>query len=132
MSAWTGSVSSKLWMALTLAAAANVTTYAHHFVVASYDLNKTVTVEGKVVQFLFRKPHTFIQVEVPDPVRQPQTLLAEWDDGSQLSRTGVFKDTLKSGDRVVVTGNPPRNPAEHKLRIVTIVRPSDGWRWSGK
>ena len=121
---------SRLLLTLTLVAAASGLMYAHHSLVASYYFDRRVTLEGKIVQFLFRKPHSFVQVEVLDQTRQPEILLAEWGDGSQLSRTGVFQDTLKPGDRVVVTGNPARNPAEHSLHIVTIVRPSDGWHWS--
>jgi len=123
-------VISRLFLTLTLLAAASELTHAHHFLVASYSLDRTIIVEGKVVEFLFRRPHSFVQVEIPDQVRRPEILLAEWGDGSQLSRAGVFQDTLKPGDHVVITGNPARNPAEHKLRIATIVRPSDGWHWN--
>jgi hypothetical protein len=30
-----------------------------------------------------------------------------------------------------VVGNPGRNPADHRLRMVNITRPSDGWNWGG-
>jgi hypothetical protein len=86
--------------------------------------------EGKVAEFLLRKPHSFLQVEVPDQKGHVEMWLAEWGDGSQLSRTGVFQETLKTGDRVVVTANPARNPTEHKVHIVAIRRPSDGWTWN--
>ena len=38
--------------------------------------------------------------------------------------------TLKPGERVVITGNPGRNAADHWLRAQTIVRPKDGWKWT--
>ena len=43
---------------------------------------------------------------------------------------GVTSMTLKPGERVVITGNPGRNPSDHWLRAQTIVRPKDGWKWT--
>ena len=40
------------------------TLYAHHSFTATYDTSKTVTVEGKVTQFLLRNPHSFLHVAV--------------------------------------------------------------------
>jgi hypothetical protein len=37
-------------------------------------------------------------------------------------------DTLKAGDYVVITGSPGRNPADRKVHLKRIERPSDGWR----
>jgi thiamine monophosphate kinase len=48
-----------------------------------------------------------------------------------LSRDGVSRDTLKAGDRVIVSGNPGRDASEHRLRLHSIVRPADGWKWVG-
>ena len=55
----------------------------------------------------------------------------EWGAGLQLNRQGVTRETLKPGDHVVITGNPGRNPEDHRLRMRTITRPSDGWKWGG-
>jgi hypothetical protein len=55
----------------------------------------------------------------------------EWEAATQLVRQGVTAATLKSGDHVIITGNPARNGDEHRLRLRTIVRPKDGWRWRG-
>lgn len=128
-----GIVRSRLLLpALILAAATTQLTDAHHSFAASYFPDKTVTIDGKVVQFLFRNPHSFLDVAAPDETRHLQTWVVEWGGGGQLSRAGVSKDTLKPGDHVVVTGNPSRNPADHRLHMVNILRPSDGWKWSGE
>lgn len=105
--------------------------YAHHSFAATYFEDKTVTVEGKLVQFLFRNPHSFVHIEGPDEKGEVQTWAVEWGGGGQLSREGVSRDTLKPGDHVVVTGNPGRNPADHRLRMKSITRPSDGFKWQG-
>jgi hypothetical protein len=123
-------VRSRLRRSVALMAVTGGLAWTHHYLVASYDFTRTVTVEGEVAQFLFRKPHSFLRLETRKEQGGPQMWLAEWGDGSQLSRAGVFADTLRPGDRVVVAGNPARDATEHKLRVVTIRRLSDGWNWT--
>ena len=104
---------------------------AHHSFAATYFDDKTETVEGNLVQFVFRNPHSFVHVEAPDEKGQPIRWAVEWGSGQQLSGQGVAADTLKFGDHVVITGNPGRNPEDHRMRMHSIVRPKDGWKWTG-
>jgi hypothetical protein len=105
--------------------------YAHHSFAATYFEDKMQKVDGKVTQFLFRNPHSFVQVDAPDEKGVMQHWYIEWGASGQLGRAGVTKDTLKIGDRVIVTGNPGRTAEDHRLRMVNITRPSDGWKWGG-
>jgi Family of unknown function (DUF6152) len=121
-------------LALVIAAAAVVSggrAYAHHSFAATYFEDKTQKIDGKLVQFLFRNPHSFVQVEAKDEKGEVQRWAVEWGAGGQLGRQGVTRDTLKPGDQVVIVGNPGRNPEDHRLRMVNITRPSDGWKWGG-
>jgi Family of unknown function (DUF6152) len=104
---------------------------AHHSFAATYFDDKTETIEGNLVQFVFRNPHSFVHVEAPDGTGQPVRWAVEWGSGQQLSGQGVAADTLKFGDHVVITGNPGRNPEDHRMRMHSIVRPKDGWMWNG-
>lgn len=108
---------------------AGVRAYAHHSFAATYFEDKTMTVEGELVQFLYRNPHSFVHVVAPDENGKKQRWAVEWGGGGQLTRQGVTRETLKPGDRVVITGNPGRNAADHRLRMRTILRPADGWKW---
>jgi uncharacterized protein DUF6152 len=105
--------------------------YAHHSFAATYFEDKTESVEGDLVQFLFRNPHSFVHVEGKDAQGQTVRYAVEWGAGLQLNRQGVTRETLKPGDHVIITGNPGRNPEDHRLRMRTITRPSDGWKWGG-
>jgi len=105
--------------------------YAHHSFAATYLEGQTVKIEGNVVQFLFRNPHSFLHVEAPDDKGVMQTWAIEWGGGGQLGRQGVTRESLKPGDHVIITGQPGRNPDDHRLRMVNITRPSDGWKWGG-
>ena len=104
---------------------------AHHSFAATYFVDREVTVEGTLTQFMYRNPHSFVKVEAPDDKGQTQTWSVEWGGGAQLTQEHVTRDTLKAGDHVVVTGNPGRDPTEHRIRLHRIVRPSDGWKWEG-
>lgn len=105
--------------------------YAHHSFAATYLVDQQVTIKGKVVQFLYRNPHSFVKVDVMDNNNETETYSLEWGGGAQLSGDHVTRDTLKPGDFIVVTGNPGRDPAEHRLRVDSISRPADGWKWVG-
>ena len=103
---------------------------AHHAFAATYSSDKTLTIEGKVVEFLFRNPHSVVLVETSGAEGQPVTWAVEWGDAGQLSRQGIEKDALKPGDRVIITGNPSRNPTDRGLRMQSLKRSPDGWEWS--
>jgi hypothetical protein len=119
-----------LTAAVALAATASPA-LAHHSFAATYFVDKSVTVDGTVAQFLFRNPHSFIQVETKDATGTVVRWAAEWAAGTALNSQGVERDALKAGDHVIVSGNPGRNAADHRMRLTSIVRPSDGWKWSG-
>src|SRR5205814_772141 len=87
---------------------------AHHSFAATYFEDKTEKVEGELVQFLFRNPHSFVHLEVKEPNGQVVRYAVEWGGGGQLGRQGVTRDTLKVGDHVTIIGNPGRNPEDHR------------------
>jgi hypothetical protein len=121
-------------LAFVFTAAAIVSTgraLAHHSFAATYFEDKTQKIEGNLVQFLYRNPHSFVHVEGPDDKGVMQRWAVEWGAGGQLGRQGVTRETLKPGDHVIIVGNPGRNPDDHRLRMVNITRPSDGWKWGG-
>jgi hypothetical protein len=104
--------------------------YAHHSFAATYLENQQVSVEGELVQFVYRNPHALLQITALDANRQMQRWTVEWEGRGQLDHDGVTGMTLKVGDRVIITGNPGKNAADHWLRALRIVRPRDGWKWA--
>jgi hypothetical protein len=114
------------------ALASGVRLYAHHSFAATYREDKTVKIEGTIVQFQFRNPHSFVQVDAPDANGMMQRWGVEWGGAGQLGGQNITRYTLKSGDHVIITGNPGRNPEEHRIRMVGLKRPSDGLSWGGR
>ena len=100
---------------------------AHHSFSATYNTDQTVMIEGKVAQFLLRNPHSFLHVAVKNKDGKEEVWNVEWAAAGQLA--GTFVDSLKAGDPVVISGNPARDPADMRLRMVTVKRTSDGANW---
>jgi hypothetical protein len=119
------------YLVAPLAAAAlalGAQTSAHHSFAATYLENQSVTIEGELVQFVLRNPHSFIEVNVPNPDGTMTRYIVEWGSPSQL-RGKINRDTLKPGDHIIITGNPGRNAEDHRVRLLTFRRPKDGWSW---
>jgi hypothetical protein len=106
-----------------------VPAWAHHSFAATYFEDKSLTVEGKLVDFDFRNPHSFVTVEAPGGQGNVETWLAEWRSAGRLLNDGVSKETLHPGDHVIITGSPGHTAGEHKIHLKKISRPSDGFHW---
>ena len=121
-----------LFLGLGVAWLSGMTAYAHHSQNAQYDTGKKVSLEGTMVQFQFRNPHSFVHVMVKEKDGQMVRYAVEWGGTGQLGEQGVTRETLKPGDVIVVTGSPGRNPNDRRIRMVTLLRPKDGFGWGTK
>lgn len=111
---------------------AGTAAYAHHSFGATYNSKEQIKVEGKLVQFVFRNPHSFVYIEAPDEKGTTQRWAVEWSGAAALGGQGVNRDTLRVGDHVVVTGRPSRSPGEYRVQMLTLKRPADGLTWGGR
>jgi len=59
---------------------------AHHSFPATYVVDQRITIEGTVVQFLFRNPHSFVHVIAPDKSGVMQT--GQWN-GVRVARSAT-------------------------------------------
>ena len=118
-----------LTFALAAAWAAGITAYAHHSFGATYDTNKQLKLSGKLTQFVYRNPHSFVNIDVTDEGGQLQHWSLEWGGTAQLANAGVKRDSLKLGDDVRIVANPSRVPGELRALMVNLTRPTDGFSW---
>ena len=102
---------------------------AHHSYGATYDVSRELKLEGTLVQFVFRNPHTFVHVQAPDEAGAMQRWAIEWSGTAQLANNGITRDTLHVGDAVVIVGRPSRVAGEYRVLMVSLKRPSDGFSW---
>jgi hypothetical protein len=83
---------------------AGATAYAHHSQVAVYKTSEEQKIEGKLAQVLIRSPHSWVHIEGKDEKGQPVRWAIEWGGAA----------------------------ADHRLLMMFIERPSDGWNWGNK
>ena len=103
-----------------------VATHAHHSIAGVYDNEKKVTIEGVVAQFQFVNPHPFLVMDVKQDNGSAQQWRLEMDNLSELTEVGMTSQTLKPGDRIVVSGSPGRTRPQ-SLYLRRLDRPSDGF-----
>ncbi len=116
---------------LAAAACGAATVEAHHALAIVYAMDKTETIEGDLMELRWQNPHSLVLVNVRDRTGAVLRYSVEWEASLQLTHQGVTRQTLKVGDHLIITGNPGRRPGDHLLRLRTIFRPKDSWRWRG-
>jgi hypothetical protein len=83
--------------------------FAHHSP-AAFDRTKEVTLVGTVKEFRWQNPHTWIEVNVPDPTTKKDVLWGvELTSPTYLVRAGWKSNLIKPGDKVTVVVNPVRS-----------------------
>jgi hypothetical protein len=111
--------------AALLMIAAGPTSTAHHSY-AAYHTDRLIDVEGVVEAFDWISPHSLLKIRADDG----RLYIGEWRAAAAMHRTGVDRDTLRLGDRLVVSGNPRRDIDDSGVvNIKAIRRLADGWRW---
>ena len=110
----------RLMFLLALLAIAVPATAHHSF--AEFDRSKQVTMNGVVRDVQWNNPHTWIQVVVTDEKGRKTEWGFECGSPNMMSRTGWKRTTLKTGDHVVVVGNPLKNGRTNAL-LVKITLP---------
>ena len=83
--------------------------WGHHSAGALYLMNRTIAVDGVVTEYRFVNPHVRLYVEVTTESGGREIWLAEGQSKNVLVREGWNGQELKVGDRVTLTGNPPRD-----------------------
>jgi hypothetical protein len=100
------------WLAalgVVVAVAVSSMASAHHSAVA-FDLQKPhVSVTGKVLQFIWRSPHTSINLEVTNDKGEVEIWKWEGAGTVALVKSGVTRETITPGLVLTVTGNPLRD-----------------------
>ena len=97
---------------------------AHHSFSAVYDGKRNVTITGVVTQFRFVNPHALMTLEVTDKDGKIVTWVVEFAGRLNLSEIGWSAESIRSGEKLTVTGNPTHEPLP-RLAFQRIVK-ADG------
>jgi hypothetical protein len=96
-----------LWT-LAIASAA-LPAAAHHSFPAQYDIDKPITLTGKVTKVEWTNPHIFIYADVADANGAVVAWAFEMGGPNALIRQGWKRDSLKAGDLVTFEGSLARD-----------------------
>lgn len=118
------------WLLIFSAVAiVSVPALAHHSFSEFYLEEDTIEVEGEILEFQYRNPHSWIHIIATDPFGQRKQYSAEWVSTSRLEREGITRNTLRAGDDVRIWASPNRNPSDNRIRVKRIERRSPRWEW---
>ena len=125
----------KVFVIMVVAAFISAAAYAHHSFAGTYIENQVMKIEGRVVEFNIRNPHSFILIEVAEKDGKKVRWGGEWGGVTQLSQGGVTRFTLEVGDHLIIEGAPPRDSLDKKLLVRKVWRPATdkkpAWEWAG-
>lgn len=100
---------------IVFAAALSVTVFAGmapaHHSTAIYDSNNPIELRGTVVEWKFTNPHCIIRLSVTDSKGAKVIWSLEGGNTAGLFRQGWTPETLKAGDKIMVTVRPLRSGA---------------------
>ena len=109
---------------------------AHHSFAGTYIEGQLMKIEGKIVEFNVRNPHSYIVIEVEGKDGKKVKWGGEWGSVTQLSQGGVDRFTLEVGDYLIIEGAPPRDSTDKKVLVRRVSRPATdakpAWEWSGQ
>ena len=110
----------KIKVAVTVAAFALLVTvplFAHHSFSAEYESAKRLTLVGKMVNFEWVNPHSWIHVEVTNPDGSKTIWKGETPPVNVLYRNGwtkpMVEEMVKKGETVTLTGIAAKDGSNH-------------------
>lgn len=81
---------------------------AHHAFATEFDVNRQVTLRGKVVKVELINPHSWIHIEVMEDGK-PVTWMIEGGSPNALVRRGITKNSIPIGSELVIRGYGTRD-----------------------
>jgi len=108
----------------------SVAATAHHAVSVEFDPGRRLTFKGVVTRVDWSNPHVYFYADVQDRDGKSANWAFEAAGPNQLTREGWTRNSLKTGDRVIVVGFPARDGA-HVASARLIVAPDGRKMFAG-
>jgi hypothetical protein len=96
---------------------------AHHSSAPFYDASKRVEIQGAITKYLFKNPHSFLYIDVPDTSGQKTEWQIELGASASLARTGWTPDILQVGTVIKANGQPSKAEGSHGMCCAKITKP---------
>ena len=95
---------------------------AHHGA-AGYDMDKQLTMNGTVREWLWANPHCFMKYDVTDEKGNVAHWAVEVSNPTDMIKRGWSLHSFKPGDEIMVTVRPAKN-GEPVGQLLKVVLPS--------
>lgn len=82
---------------------------AHHAFATEFDVNRPVTLRGKVTKVELINPHSWIHIAVTDEKGNVATWMIEGGSPNALIRRGINKNSIPVGTELVIRGYGTRD-----------------------
>jgi len=82
----------------------SVTAMSHHSFSAEFDVGRPVDITGTLTSVEWTNPHAWLHIDVQDDQGNVESWAIEMLGVNTLVRSGMTPETVKSGDRLRVTG----------------------------
>jgi hypothetical protein len=110
-----------LWQSGSVVAPALVAlSAAAHHSPNIYDQQRNVTMQGVVTRYDWANPHVYLYIEAPSADGEPVVWELENGPTTMMKRRGWSRDSYVAGDRVIVHGNPARDPLRKAILVTSI------------
>ena len=94
--------------------------FAHHGRGSMFNMDKQVTLKGKVTEVSWRNPHVVIYMDAKDDTGKVVTWGFENANTTVLARAGFNRNTLRVGQEITAIVNPARTGVPAGI-VVTII-----------
>ena len=105
---------------------------AHHSFAAHFIADQVVEINGTVKKFYWSNPHAFIFLNVVNTAGEIEEWRLEMSNTIGLSRRGWGKNTIVTGGKLHITGNPARATTRPMIHVITLKRETDGFEYSSE
>src|SRR5690242_10379225 len=82
---------------------------AHHAFAAEFDINRPVTLQGKVTAMEWVNPHAWIHIDVTGPDGKVTNWMVECGSPNVMLRRGFTKRSLEVGTELSIAGYQAKN-----------------------
>jgi len=114
-------------IAAALACGVALPASAHHSF-AMFDTQKINTIKGTVQAYVWKMPHTWIQLLVPTATG-PQIWGFECHAPTLIERKGWHRNTLRPGDQITILMHPMRD-GSRAGSVIDVTVPSGAVLWN--
>ena len=99
----------------------NASSVMSHHGRTNFLYDETITLEGKVIEFNWRNPHSYIEIQVVNQNNVAENWLIEGGTIVSSKKHGWKKDSIKAGDNAIAVGFPDKNTKKNLILLEHIV-----------